>query len=60
MFQLSLLVAAIETFQYQLKESLIAASDTLVSQTRDQSRAIKEEAYATTLPPRLLLVETLL
>lgn len=41
--------AAIETFQSQLEEHLLVASNTLVTQVREQARAITEEAHATTL-----------
>lgn len=52
--------ATIETFQAQLEERLLTASNTLVTQIRDQARAITEDANANILATRLLLVKTLL
>lgn len=42
------------------EESLLSASNTLVAQMQEQARAIIKEAHATTLAPRIQLVETLL
>lgn len=53
-------VAAAIKFQAQLEERLLAPSNALVTQTREQARAISEEAHATTLAPRLQFFETLL
>lgn len=54
------MASAINTFQAQLEERLLTASDAIVSQMQDQARAITEKAHATTLAPHLLLIENLL
>lgn len=41
--------SVIETFQTQLKESLLATSDTIIAQTQEQDRDITEEVHETTL-----------
>ena len=52
--------SAIESLQAQLEARLLTASNTLTSQLHSQVRAITEEVHATSLAPRLALVETLL